>query len=323
MKSKLVLMAGGLAGLSLILAALPGPAKSTQDQAPRTFTLVQEGPVTAPAPEEGTFNVMFDGGSSWLGVETQEVTADKTKELKLPAERGVLVGKILPDSPAAKAGLKENDVITEINGQRVEGSVQFRRFIHEIPAGRAVQLAVWRNGRSQNITATLGKSEMGNKTFMRSTPGVFAFRTPDGGAMPEIDALPEIAEIPPMNWDHMMAPNARPRLGIDAEDLSGQLGTFFGAPEGEGVLVRSVNSGSPAEKSGMKAGDVITSINGDRIRSVGDLREKLSAKESDKEQSVKVGVLRNKTEASLDVQLPAAPASTLKLKHIIKQKTNI
>jgi len=103
MKSKLVLMAGGLAGVSLILAALPGPAKSMQDQAPR-LALVQEPP---PAPEEGTFNVMFDGGSSWLGVETQEVTADKTKELKLPAERGVLVGKILPDSPAAKAGLKE------------------------------------------------------------------------------------------------------------------------------------------------------------------------------------------------------------------------
>jgi len=323
MKTKLLLMAGGLAGLGLILAALPGPAKSAQDDAPRTFTLVQERPAIAPAPEAGAFDVMFDGGSSWLGVETQEVNADKTKELKLPAERGVLIGKILPDSPAAKAGLKENDVITEINGQRVEGSVQFRRFIREIPAGRAVQLSVWRNGRSQNITATLGKSEMGSKTFLRSTPGVFAFRTPEGGDMPEIGAMPEIAEIPPMNWDDMMAPNARPRLGIDAEDLSGQLGTFFGAPEGEGVLVRSVNSGSPAEKGGMKAGDVITSINGDRIRSVGDLREKLSTKESDKEQSVKVNVLRSKSELSLDVQLPAAPAAKLKMKHMIKEKTNI
>jgi len=323
MKTKLLLMAGGLTSVSLILVALPGPAKSTQDQTPRAFALVQDHPVIAPTPEEGTFNVMFDGGASWLGIETQEVTADKTKELKLPAERGVLIGKILPDSPAAKAGLKENDVITEVNGQRVEGSVQFRRFIREIPAGRTVQLSVWRDGHSQTVAATLGKSEMGNKMFMRSTPGVFAFRTPEAGEMPEVPPMPEIAEIPPMNWDTMMAPNARPRLGIDAEDLSGQLGTFFGAPDGEGVLVRSVNSGSPAEKGGMKAGDVITSINGDRIRSVGDLREKLSAKESDKEQTVKVNVLRNKSQISLDVQLPAAPEAKLKMKLVIKQKTNI
>jgi len=65
----------------------------------------------------------------------------------------------------------------------------------------------------------------------------------------------------------------QPRLGIDAEEISGQLGAFFGAPDGEGILVRDVNSGSPAEKAGVKAGDVITSLNGERIRTVGELRE--------------------------------------------------
>src|SRR5256886_2125316 len=73
--------------------------------------------------------VIADDGSGWLGVETHEVTADKAKELKLSAERGVVLGRIVPDSPAAKAGLKENDVVTEINGQRVEGAAQFRRMI--------------------------------------------------------------------------------------------------------------------------------------------------------------------------------------------------
>src|SRR5260370_42693204 len=80
-----------------------------------------------------------DDGSSWLGVETHEVTGDKAKELKLSAERGVVLGKIVPDSPAAKAGLKENDVVTEIKGQRIEGAAQFRRMIREIPAGRTIQ----------------------------------------------------------------------------------------------------------------------------------------------------------------------------------------
>src|SRR5258707_2981411 len=90
-----------------------------------------------------------------LRVKTEKVPADSAKELKLPAERGVVVGRVTQDSPAAKAGLKEKDVITEVNGQRVEGASQFRRMIHEIPAGRTAQLTVWRDGRAQTLTVTL------------------------------------------------------------------------------------------------------------------------------------------------------------------------
>jgi serine protease Do len=255
--------------------------------------------------------VIGDDGSSWLGVETNEVTADKAKELKLSAERGVVLGKIVPDSPAAKAGLKENDVVTEINGQRVEGAAQFRRMIHEIPAGRSIQLTVWRGGRTQTISATLGKSEERRHAMkmVSPTPGTFSFR------------MPEMPEIPSMEWNgNMVFGGGQPRLGIDAEDLSGQLGAFFGAPDGEGILVRDVNSGSPAEKAGVKAGDVITSLNGERIRSVGELREKLSAKREDKDRTVKLGVLRNKSEVSLTVELPA-PAARAK-RHVFG-RTNI
>jgi len=252
--------------------------------------------------------------SSWLGVETHEVTTEKAKELKLSAERGVLLGKIVPDSPAAKAGLKENDVVTEINGQRVEGAAQFRRMIHEIPAGRSIQLTVWRDGRSQTISAMLGKSEERRHAMkmIAPTPGAFAFR------------MPEIPDIPSMEWNgNMLFGGGQPRLGIDAEDLSGQLGTFFGAPDGEGILVREVNSGSPAEKAGVKAGDVITSLNGERIRTVGELREKLSAKREDnnnKDRTVKLGVLRNKSEVSLNVELPAPAPQT---RHLVSHRTNI
>ena len=279
-------------------------------------TIVQENQNPAqievlPRVASDDLNILIgDDGSGWLGVETHEVTADKAKELKLSAERGVVLGRIVPDSPAAKAGLKENDVVTEINGQRVEGAAQFRRMIHEIPAGRSIQLTVWRDGRTQAISATLGKSEERHHamTMVTPTPGTFAFR------------MPEIPEIPPMEWNGGMLAGGQPRLGIDAEDLSGQLGTFFGAPDGEGILVRDVNSGSPAEKAGVKAGDVITSLNGDRIRTVGDLREKLSAKRDDKDRTVKLGVLRNKSEISLTVELPAAAARP---KRLVSRRTSI
>jgi serine protease Do len=256
--------------------------------------------------------VIGDEGPSWLGVETNEVTPDKAKELKLSAERGVVLGKIVPDSPAAKAGLKENDVVAEVNGQRVEGAAQFRRMIHEIPAGRSIQLTVWRDGRAQTISATLGKSEERHRAMrpmIAPTPGTFAFR------------MPEMPEIPSMEWNgNMLFGGGQPRLGIDAEDVSGQLGAFFGAPDGEGILVRDVNSGSPAEKAGVKAGDVITSLNGERIRTVGELREKLSAKRDDKDRNVKLGVLRNKSELSLSVELPPAPART---KRLLSRRTSI
>jgi len=355
MNKRNLLAIGGIAALGLALVALP--ASSARPQKPDASTIARlqqrideleaklqaraehqqdqqtvfgdanvleksEGAVTLENQEPPQFEVMpnietddmniviGDDGSGWLGVETHEVTAEKAKELKLSAERGVVLGKIVPDSPAAKAGLKENDVVTEINGQRVEGTAQFRRMIHEIPAGRSIQLSVWRDGRAQTISATLGKSEERRHAMkmVSPMPGTFSFRMPD------------IPEIPSMEWNGSMLLGGQPRLGIDAEDLSGQLGAFFGAPDGEGILVREVNSGSPAEKAGVKAGDVITSINGERIRTVGELRGKLSAKHDDKDRTVKLGVLRNKSEVSLTVELPAPAART---KRFISRRTNI
>src|SRR3989442_15278466 len=108
--------------------------------------------------EDGRAEVWLlnEGNPGWLGVTIAEVTADKAKELKLPAARGVILSRVEADSPAAKAGLKANDVITEFNGQRVEGTLQFRRLIRETPGGRTVQLTFWRDGRAQSVSVELG-----------------------------------------------------------------------------------------------------------------------------------------------------------------------
>src|SRR5215472_3504308 len=325
-------VAGGVAALSLAMIALPAPPAKSQapDDCARAQALwdqtlaeaevrnaLQEVEVLPQLMDvEDDVSVLLDEeGSGWLGLELHEVTGDSAKELKLPAERGVVLGKVVPDSPAAKAGLKENDVVTEVNGQRVEGAAQFRRMIHEIPAGRTVQLTLWRDGRAQSVSVTLGKAEERRNSLKIFTPGPgapgnFKFR------------MPEIPEIPSMEWDGNLVIGGKPRLGIDAEDLNGQLGTFFGAPDGEGILVRDVNPGSAAEKAGVKAGDVIVSVNGERVRTVGDLRGKLAAKREakDKDQTFKLGVLRNKSEVSLNVELPAPAART---KRLISRRTNI
>lgn len=308
MTKRNMLFAGGTAALGLVLLVLPGHSVPSITPAP-----IQEAAVAPVPPQEPSTPEMrhlenmvisLNGDSgSWLGVETQEVSAEKVKDLKLPAERGVVIGKVLPDSPAAKAGLRENDVITQVNGQNVEGAVQFRRVIHEIPAGRKVQLTVWRDGRSQTIETTLGKAEEGRRSWIQAAPRTFTYRVP---------AMPEIPDIPGFEWNGTIMNVARPRLGIEAEELNDQLASYFGVSDGEGILVRSVNAESPAEKAGIKAGDVITSLNGEKLHSVGELREKLAAAKEAK--TVKIGLLRNKAPLTLTVELPESKPAKMKVR---------
>ena len=261
--------------------------------------------------DDDNFQMLMGSGGGWLGVGVSEVSADKVKALKLPGERGALLGKIVPDSPAAKAGLKENDVVLEINGQRIEGTEQFRRMIHEIPAGRTANLTVWRDGRSQNIKVTLGKQDTGNMKVFAGGPKSFAFKMPTMPAMPDLSGLEHLRTF------SMISPG-RPLLGIDAENLEGDFGNYFGAPGGEGVLVRGVFANSAAAKAGLKVGDVITSLNGERIHNASELREKLLTGHEAK--TIKVGILRNKSELTLSVELPQQKEEE---EHFLSERTNI
>src|ERR1700677_927402 len=324
MKKNIWVGGAGIAVLAPALMALP--QQSTQSTAPSTpdkdgvRVLRQE---LGDEPGRRTILISTDeeGGPSFLGIEAREVTPENVKQFKLQAEHGVVVGRVAPDSPASKAGLKETDVITEVDGERVEGATQFRRMIREIPAGRTVQLTVWRDGRAQTLSAKLDQAEELHRAMSATMPGSFAFRMPDV----EVQEMPELHEAPdgpdgPIvalgDGGDLVIPSSHPRLGIDAEDIGGQLGNFFGAPGGEGGLWRSVSTGSAAEKGGLKAGDVITKFDGERIRSLGELREKLTAKND----TATLTVTRNKSEMTLNVALPAAPAN---VRHHAVHSTNI
>jgi serine protease Do len=230
-----------------------------------------------------------DDGSGWLGVEISEVTAEKAKDLKFAGLRGVIVMDVEPNSPAAKAGLKENDVITQYDGQIVEGTVQFRRLVRETPAGRTVTLAISRNGSLQNISVDLGDRsaffEKKMKGKMRDFDNAYAFSMPN----------PDFSfSIPSMD-------GRGPMLGIDAEDVSGQLGSYFGVPDGAGILIREVRPGMAAEKAGLKAGDIIVKVDGKPVRALAELRSQLRDKGEQK--SVSLGILRKGAEMSVAVTI--------------------
>ena len=231
------------------------------------------------------FVLFSDEEGGWLGVSIHEVAPEKAKELKLTPERGVLLTEVEENSPAAKAGLKANDVVLEMNGQRVEGTVQFRRIVRETPAGRTVELTIWRDARSQKISVQLGS----RRDRLESRARVFGPR--------DFDFNIQIPNIMP----EIVIGSRTPLLGVSVEDLSGQLGEYFGVPEGKGVLIREVNAGSPAAKAGLKAGDVIVKFDGDRIRDTGELRAKLREKREQK--SVRLDVVRKGAELSINVEI--------------------
>jgi len=236
------------------------------------------------ARQEVSWFSVSDETPGWLGIRMEEVGSAKSKELKLPAERGALVTQVSEDSPAAKAGLKVNDVITEFDGQRVESTMALQRMVRETPAGRTVSLNVWRDGHSQTLNV-----ELASRRSAAKRGGDVFFWTPDENDMdmhiapvPPIPAMPAIPPVPAIQIGPMgrMRMFGGPVLGVDAEDLSGQLGQYFGAPDGEGVLVREVMPGTAAEKAGLKAGDVILRVDGKRVRTSEDLHEALAQKTS-------------------------------------------
>jgi serine protease Do len=249
-----------------------------QENIDRLFSMSPRGVV--PSNDEG----------GWLGIEIGEVTPENAKDLKLPAARGVIVDDVEPDSPAANAGIKEKDVITQYDGQPVEGTVQFRRLIRETPPGRSVTLEISRGGSTQSISVQLGDRsayfEKKMKGKMRDFGGAYSF------SMPKVEEFPDMPDV---------MDTRTPVLGINAEDLTGQLGSYFGAPNNAGVLVREVRPGTPADKAGLKAGDVIIKIEGKEVRTLADLRAQL--REKSNQSSVSMGVLRKGSEIAVTVPI--------------------
>ena len=237
------------------------------------------------------------GGGSYLGVDTRDVTPDRLSALHLKDERGVEVTMVDQDAPAGKAGVKEHDVILTINNQGVESVEQLRRMIHEIPAGRTVEIGISRDGQLSTLKAQLAER---NKTF--GSNHEFNWVMPPN--MPAIN-IPKI-NIPEMDFQVVTVMRSPSRSGLMVENLTPQLGDFFGVKSGNGVLIRSVEKGSRAETAGFHAGDVIVKVNGSAVNDCSDFTRLLKGHTASK---ATVTVLRDRKEQNLTITLPEAKKS--------------
>ncbi len=221
------------------------------------------------------------GTGAYLGVDIADVTAERVSALKLPKEEGVEVTMVDQDAPAGKAGIREHDVILSMNGAPVESGAQLRRMIHETPADRVITLGISRNGEPLSVHVKLAERKS-------------AFKMPP---MPHIPNMQDL-DIPVS----VVVVHSALRSGLMIENLTPQLGDFFGAKNGHGVLVRSVEKGSRAEKAGFRAGDVIVRVNKQSIIDASDFSNALRSGRG--AGSVSIGILREKREQTLTLTLP-------------------
>ena len=261
-----------LTGLALpLIAAQPSPTPQ-----PEGLSRPVQGYFFAPA-----------AGRSYLGVDIRDVTTDRMAALKLKEERGVEITMVDADAPAGKAGLREHDVILDFNGTPVESEEQLRRLIREVPPGRTVTLGLSRDGAPMKINVQLADH---GTVVAQALPRVVVPSTRPGN-------------FPRNSMDFpFQIQTYSSVLGVQTESLTRQLGDYFGVKDGEGVLVRSVEKNSAAEKAGLKAGDVIVKADNEKLTDRSDLSHILRNHRTGGKMTLVV--MRDKREQTLTVTLP-------------------
>jgi serine protease Do len=228
------------------------------------------------------------GGSSYLGVDIADVSAERLGELKLKEEHGAEVTMVDQDAPAGKAGLHEHDVIVSLNGTAVESAAQLRRMIKEIPPGRVVNLGISRDGAPLTIKVQL--ADRHKSMTWEPNSSNFKIDIPKMPNMPDFDLPVSVVVV------HQSA-----RSGLTVENISPQLGDFFGVKGGKGVLVRSVEKGSRGEKAGFHAGDIVLKVNNQPVQDTSDFTHALRSSSGN---TAAVTVMRDKREQNLTLPLP-------------------
>jgi serine protease Do len=243
-------------------------------------------------------------GGFWTGGRIGATVRDLA-EADQGATAGVYVEEVLPDGPAAKAGLRQGDIITRFDGENVRSVRQLTRLLRETAAGRTVAATVIREGKATELSLVPE-----SRAARFSIDGDRLLSPSERKRLrEELDRAREQFEQIPFNFDFsygggfpgLLGPS---RLGVTLQELPPQLAAFFGAKDG--VLVSSVVDDSAASRAGLRAGDVIVSVNGRTVSSAGDLVREL--REIGPDVDVTIGIVRDKMATSVKARLDDARA---------------
>ena len=193
----------------------------------------------------------------WLGVGIQEVTAELAAKFGIKENDGVLVNDAFENEPAARAGLKPGDIISKVDGRRIETPAGLSRSVAGLNPGTKVELDIIRNGERRTITVDLGE------------------RKEDAVVVAAIPSPPPSPEV---------------KLGLNVQDLTPELADKFKIKDQKGVLVSKVDPGSVAQEQGLREGDMIKEVNRQGVASVEEF--KAAVAQAKKGESVLLRVVR-------------------------------
>ena len=195
---------------------------------------------------------------SYLGVSIQEVTQKLANKFKVKPHEGVIVAEVHPNTPAAKAGLQDGDIILKFAGKPVSDSRELQNYVEAVKPGSTHPLLVLRDGKQMTL-----------QVKCQEMPADFGLASESGVEGP--------GSAEPSKFD---------QLGIQVENLTPALAEQLKVKADHGVAITEVKPDSPADAAGLKAGMVIAQVNRQPIKSVEDFRKALGSKSS-----LKKGVL--------------------------------
>jgi serine protease Do len=251
----------------------------------------------------------------YLGVDVRDLTGDQLAALKLKEPHGAEIVQVDHDAPAGKAGLREHDVVLRMNGQPIVSEDQIRRLLRESAPGKTIVLVISRDGAEMTISAQMASREMVERQAWEQH---LVVPEPQIAPAPPSDAsesAPAPSSSSSSGWVHgnsfigtiLMSPAY---TGAMLEKMSPQLATYFGVPNGTGLLVRSVEGNSPAAQAGMQAGDVVVRADTRPVASTSDWAKAIKLSHG---HPLTLTVLRDKKEQTLTLTPDGKKRSSLDL----------
>jgi len=266
-----------------------------------TFGLGWTAPALAFPPQHAAAGKVTPG---YLGIDVRDISDDEAPALKLRDSRGAEIIRVDHDGPAGKMGLREHDVIIQMNGMIIDGEEQIRRLLHEIAPGKIVAMIVSREGRQLKLTTQMAtRTEVERQAWEKHL------------VAPQAPATGLPSEDPANQGVQSVAAGAAPKTpyskgflgtilltpaytGVMLERIGPQLSQFFGVPRGTGLLVQGVEANSPAAMAGVRAGDVVVRAD---TKAVASLSDWVKIIRDAKGKPVTVVVLRDHKETVLTV----------------------
>jgi len=257
----------------------------------------QPSPPETPEPFEQNFSLFIDG-DGFLGVYAENINHENMSRYHMNQVRGVGVTQVVKDSPADKAGLRKDDVILRIDAESITSVRKLNRIVSELAPDQSVRVTFSRGGAEQEVSATIGKRNNSSMVgdLLKNQPKVWKW---EGNPKtfkwegPLVDG-----DFFKNNGDLVFALGNSRRIGVSTMELTKQLADYFGITGGKGVLVTSVTDDGPAAKAGLRAGDVITAVDGEAVDSPGDVSRIINRK---KDGDVTLTIIRNKAQQTIRV----------------------